>query len=149
MMGLAPGGSGYSPLRIRRSPRLSADARTRTNSSSGPGSGRGSSRMRITSGPPCPSSTTARMRGPPVSVVGIDVDTVLAQGNQERALVGHEDGAIRLQPPGLHGDDALRLARAGHALGEHLALRVDGVPDEDRSGEPDLLPAEVGHGLGA
>ncbi len=65
----------------------------------------------------------------------------------DRALEGHEHGAVRLEAARAHGDEALAGPALRRALGEHLAVGVDRVADEHGRRQLDLAPAEVGDGL--
>lgn len=52
--------------------------------------------------------------------------------------------AILVEPGRANRDDADVVTRRGFALLEHLRARVHGVAFEDRVGQSDLVPAEVG-----
>ncbi len=64
--------------------------------------------------------------------------------DHDNALERDDDLAILVVAGGLHRHDADIRARPGLPLLQHLRLRVDGIAFEDRVGEPDLVPAQVG-----
>src|SRR5262249_1471200 len=77
-------------------------------------------------------------------IVQLVVNRMAAHRDERGALEGHEYGAIRLLAGGAHRDDAVVRARVGFALADHFRLGVDRVAGENRRGEADLVPAEVG-----
>src|SRR5215213_2596452 len=147
----SPGGGEYSPSRCNRSARLRADARTRTRSWPGPGSGRGISAIFKTSGPPWPSQTTALIIRPLVtwSIIGIVLQPMLPRREKKRSPESQEDGAVRLDSPGVAGHHALVRPRLREPLLHVLALGVERVADEHRGRQADVVPAEVGQALRA
>lgn len=65
--------------------------------------------------------------------------------DQERTFVGYDRLAALVVCGGLGRHDAHVRPRRGLALEQYLARRIDGVPDEDGRGQPDSVPADVGH----
>src|SRR6266851_359842 len=74
-----------------------------------------------------------------------DPRSLTAAVDHRSPFEGDHLGPILVEAGRAHGDDADVLARARRAHLEHFRARVNRVALEDRIGQPDLVPAEVGH----
>src|SRR5581483_3250335 len=74
--------------------------------------------------------------------------SVSIKRHHDRALELDHDLVALVEAARPHRDDALPGSRARLALLDHLRLGTDGVPREDRRGQPHLAPAEVDGTLG-
>src|SRR5262245_31466005 len=71
------------------------------------------------------------------------VRCVAAFWNKRTADEIHHRGAVLLVCAGPDSDDALRRPRFRLAFLKHFGLGIERIAGEDRSGEVNLLPAEV------
>src|SRR5262245_16357683 len=70
-------------------------------------------------------------------------DAMASLGDQRRPLKTHELRAVSLLADRSHGDKALPRPRRRFSLREHLRFGVDGITDEHRRCQLDVVPAEI------
>src|ERR1700709_1643552 len=74
-------------------------------------------------------------------------DAMASLGDERGPLKTHEQRAVPLLADRAYGDEPLSRTGRRLALRQHLRFGVDGITDEHRRGDLDIVPAEIADGL--
>lgn len=67
--------------------------------------------------------------------------------NEDRPTVGDAYVTVLVQPASSYMDDSAVRSALRRTLVGHLAFRPQGIPNENRVQQLDVIPTEIGHGV--